>query len=84
MAKTLSTSSANPIKRLLRRRSTQEYFKEDGWTPNPEEAKCFYDVVDVAETCARCGLDDVELALRMDVQASDLFCTSLRPNDSTA
>ncbi len=84
MAKTLTTSSAYHVMRLLRRRSTQEYFKENGWTSNPEEAKCFYDVVEVAETCARCGLEDVELALRMDPKAPDLFCTPLRPTDPVA
>ena len=79
MAKTLTiVASINGVKRLLRRQSTQQYFKGDGWTENPLEAKCFLDVIEVAETCARCGLDDVELALRMDVHASDLFCTSLR------
>jgi hypothetical protein len=66
------------IKRLLRRRNTQEYFKEDGWTPNPAEAKCFLDVVEVAETCARCGLDNVEVTLRIGSQASDFFCTAVR------
>ena len=67
------------IKRLLRRRSTQKFFKEDaGWTDNPAEAKCFLDVVEVAETCARCDLDDVEVILRVDSQASDFFCTNVR------
>jgi hypothetical protein len=78
MAKTLTIGETNNVKRLLRRQSTQQYFKEDGWTENPVEAKCFFDVIEVAETCARCGLDDVELALRMDLHASDLFCTPVR------
>ena len=67
------------IKRLLRRQSTQKFFKEDtGWTDNPAEAKCFLDVVEVAETCARCGLDDVEVILRLHSQASDFFCTTVK------
>ena len=67
------------IKRLLRRQSTQKFFKDDaGWTDNPAEAKCFLDVVEVAETCARCGLDDVEVTLRLDVQACDFFCITVR------
>ncbi len=66
------------IKRLLRRQNTQQYFKEDGWTQDPAEAKCFLDVVEVAETCARCQLDDVEVTLRVHAQASDFFCTPVR------
>jgi hypothetical protein len=67
------------IKRLLRRQSTHKFFKEDaGWTDNPAEAKCFLDVVEVAEICARCGLDDVEVTLRLDSQASDFFCVPVR------
>jgi len=66
------------IKRLLRRQNTHEYFKEDGWTNNPDEAKSFLDVVEVAETCARCGLADVEVTLRVHSQASDFFCIPVR------
>lgn len=65
------------VKRLLRRRSTRQYFKEDGWTYNPEEARCFSDVVEAAETCARLRLRDVELALRVHCRGSDLFCTPM-------
>lgn len=79
MAKTLDGFvSEVKIKRLLRRQNTHEYFKEDGWTNDPAEAKCFLDVIEVAETCARCGLDDVELTLRMDARACDFFCTRVR------
>lgn len=66
------------IKRLLRRQNTQEYFKEDGWTDDPAQAKCFFDVIEVAETCARCGLDHVEVTLRVDTRACDFFCTPVR------
>ena len=78
MAKSFEAHVANKnVKRLLRRRSTRQYFKEDGWTENPEEARCFSDVVEAAETCARLRLQDVELALRMDLRGSDLFCTPM-------
>ena len=78
MAKGFDTRFANKrVKRLLRRRSTREYLKEGGWTEDPEEARCFSDVVEVAETCARLRLRDVELALRMDSRGSDLFCTPM-------
>ncbi len=67
------------IKRLLRHRATREYFKEDGWTKNPDEARCFSDVVEVAEACARFGLENVELTLCVEGStASELFCTPMR------
>jgi hypothetical protein len=66
------------IKRLLRRENTAEYFRENGWTKDPAEAKCFLDMIEVAETCARCGLDHVEVILRVDAQACDFFCTAVR------
>lgn len=67
------------MKRLLRRRASREYFKSGGWTKNPGEADNFSDVVEAAQTCARYGLSDVELALRLDPQdGEDIFCTPLR------
>jgi len=72
------TAEETTVKRLLRRQSTRQYFKEDGWTENPREAKCFSDALEAAETCARYGLKDVELALVMGSQESEFFCTSVR------
>ena len=66
------------IKRVLRHKRSQEYFKDGGWTDNPNEADCFSDAVEVAETCARYGLSDVELALRFESAGCDVFCTSIR------
>jgi len=66
------------IKRLLRNQETLEYFKEDGWTNDPEEAKSFADVVEVAQTCARLRLEHVEMALRAGASGPDLFCTQIR------
>lgn len=66
------------IKRVLRHRDSKAYFKDGGWTPNAEEADSFSDVVQVAETCVRYGLCDVELALRYEAANSDVFCTSIR------
>jgi len=78
-AKTIHPSIEDkPIKRVLRHRTSAAYFKNGGWTPNPEEAYSFSDVVEAAETCARYGLSDVELALRYDAAAADLFCVTLR------
>jgi hypothetical protein len=66
------------IKRVLRRSGSREYFKDGGWTDNPQEANSFSDAVEVAEICARYGLKDVELALRFDAGAGDVFCTAIR------
>jgi len=78
-AKTIADAVKDkPIKRVLRHRTSATYFKDGGWTRNPEEAHCFSDVVEAAETCARYGLSDVELALRYDATNTDLFCVPLR------
>jgi hypothetical protein len=78
-AKTIHGSlDDKPIKRVLRHRGSAAYFKDGGWTPDPEEAHSFSDIVEAAETCARYGLSDVELALRYEAAAVDLFCVSLR------
>ena len=71
-------SEAQAMRRLLRRYDTQEYFKEDGWTSNPDEAKCFGDVVEVAEVCARRGLSGVEMILRIEGGATEVFSTPIR------
>lgn len=79
MIKESRTSAEDrPVKRLLRRCDTQEYFKAGGWTHNPEEAQSFSDVVEVAETCAQRGLSGVEMILRVDGGATDVFCTPMR------
>ncbi|PWU18589.1 MAG: hypothetical protein C5B50_08720 [Verrucomicrobia bacterium] len=66
------------MKRLLRHRASREYFKSGAWTRNPHEAETFSDIVEAAQVCARYGLSDVELALRLDPGAEDVFCTPLR------
>ena len=79
MAKALDCDQQQTkIKRLLRRRTTREYLKEDGWTTDREEAKCFSDVIEVAEVCARLGLKDVELTLCVEGRGAELFCTPMR------
>ena len=80
-AKTLNAfpeTREQTVKRFLRHQDSQQYFKDGGWTYDPEEADSFEDVVDAAEACARHGLTRVELALRLDAQASDVFCTTMR------
>jgi len=66
------------IKRLLRHRATREYLTDGGWTKNPEEAKSFGDVVEVAEACAKLGLNDVGLSLCVEGPGAELFCTPIR------
>ncbi len=65
-----------PVRRVLRRRGTQDYYKDDGWTNNPEDARNFSDVLEAAQTCVQFGLNDVELALR--VESEEVFCTAIR------
>jgi len=78
-AKTITGSlEENSIKRFLRHRESHQYFKDGGWTRDPHEAHSFSDVVEAVETCARYGLNDVELALRYDTGACDLFTTPIR------
>lgn len=77
-AKTLQTSEDRTIKRLLRHQTSREYFKNGTWTNNPAEADSFSDVVEAAETCARYGLSDVEVALRYEMASHDVFCTKIR------
>lgn len=67
-----------PVRRLLRHKGSEEYFKDGGWTTNPDEAKNFSDALEVAETCARLNLNGVELTLRFDSKASDVFCITIR------
>lgn len=65
------------IKRVLRHRNSREYFKDGGWTADLNEAKSFSDAVEVAETCCRYQLKDVELALRFE-SGCEVFCTPIR------
>ncbi len=65
------------IRRFLRRSGSGNYFKDGGWTDNPDEATSFSDAVEAAETCIRYRLTDVELALRYEQGSSDVFCTQL-------
>ncbi len=72
------TREDQTIRRLLRHKASREYFKQGGWTSDPADADSFSDVVEVAQTCARYGLNDVELALRYEPRGCDVFCTTIR------
>jgi hypothetical protein len=67
-----------PPRRLLQHQGSDEYFKDGGWTRNPDEARNFSDALEVAEVCARYGLSDVELAIRFDACAADVFRIKIR------
>jgi len=73
-----NSTNEKPIKRLVRHKQSKEYFRDGQWTKNPQEASSFADVIEAAQVCARYGLDDVELALRIDSESCDVFCTPLR------
>ena len=75
MEKALNGNASGEMKRLLRRRISQQYFNGCGWTADPEEAKNFSDIIEVAQACTQHGLSGVEVVLR--VGRSELFCTSL-------
>jgi hypothetical protein len=77
-ARVLNIGEEKEIRRLLRRIDSQEYFQEGAWTPDPEQAQTFEDVVEAAEACARYGLMDVELAIRFDQGAEDVFAVVIR------
>ena len=71
-------TASKPVRRFLRHRASRAYFKDGSWTQNPAEANSFSDVLEVAQTCTRYGLSDVEIAIRYEANSCDLFCTSLR------
>ncbi len=78
-AKALDRSFAErTIKRLVRHQKSREYFKQGGWTADPADADSFSDSVEAAKTCARYGLNDVELAVRYGAPGCDVFCTPIR------
>lgn len=75
---TPESSSGATVKRLVRCRATQRYFSGRGWTEDPQEAKTFADALEAAQTCAQNKLVNVELAVRLSANGSDLFCTVIR------
>jgi len=65
------------VKRLLRHKDTAKYFNGDGWTEDPAQAETLFDVLEAAATCKRFKLTNVELALRVEPGACDVFCTPM-------
>ncbi len=67
----------NSVRRLLRHKISQEYFRDGRWLNDPREATSYPDVLLAAQACIRYGLEDVEMVLRLDPAAADIFCKPL-------
>src|SRR5262249_54822917 len=70
-------TNEKPIRRVIRRRNSQEDFAGPGWTDNPDEARVFADSLEAAQVCAAYGLVGMEIALRVTGVNSDLFSAVL-------
>ena len=77
MSEITKTISERPIRRMLRRKESQDYFTGDGWTGNIDEAKTFSDALEAVQTCLRWRLENVEIVLRVNGASHDLFCTDI-------
>ncbi len=62
------------VTRLLRRKDTSH---GNGWTDDPARAQVFSDALEAATTCGRFKLTNMELALRVEPGACDVFCTTM-------
>lgn len=65
------------VKRLIRKRNTQQYATDDSWTRDPCEAMVFDDILEAAQICSVRQLHDVEITLRLEAHACDFFHTNL-------
>ncbi len=66
-----------PIRRVLRRKHSGEYFTGTGWSLNFEEARTYPDSVSAAQSCVHHCLSQVELVLRLHGGTADLYRTEL-------
>ena len=67
-----------PVRRMIRRRESSEYFKARGLPRKAAEAEKFSDILEAAAACSKHGLRNVELVLRTGTDVCDIFCTGLR------
>jgi hypothetical protein len=74
---TKNRNHSNGVKRLLRKKNTEQFATENPWTNDPDDAKVFTDILEAAQECARRDLHNVEVTLRVDAHACDFFCTKL-------
>ncbi len=74
----LTEIADRPIRRVLRRKNSEQYFTGTGWTPHFNEARTFPDSLAAAQACAHSSLSEVELVLRIQGGTTDLYRTELR------
>jgi hypothetical protein len=73
-----SNNRPGAVLRFVRCQRTGRYFRSGKWTRNCNEANTFSDALEALQACARHHLRNVELALRVEGAASDIFCAQLR------
>ena len=61
---TMASLDSRTTTRVLRHRRSRSYFKDGAWTSNLDEANNFPTVRQIAETCVRHHLREVDLVLR--------------------
>ena len=59
----MASLDVRTLKRVLRHRCSHAYFKEGAWTKDRDEATEFPNVRQVAETCVRHQLREVDLVV---------------------
>ena len=60
----MASLDTRTLQRVLRNRRSRTYFKDGGWTDNLDEASDFPNMRQVAETCLRHQLQEVDLVVR--------------------
>jgi NMD protein affecting ribosome stability and mRNA decay len=78
IAEVKSSNRTGAVLRFVRCQRTGRYFRSGKWTRNCSEANTFGDVLEAVHACARHHLRNVELALRVEGAASDIFRTQIR------
>ena len=73
-----SRNRTGPVLRFVRCQRTGRYFRSGKWTRNCSEANSFGDALEAVRACTRHHLRNVELALRVEGAARDIFRAQLR------
>ena len=68
----MASLDTRTAKRVLRHRRSRAYFKEGAWTEHIDEATEFPNVRQIAETCVRHHLRDVDLILSSEAGFMEL------------
>jgi len=72
-----SKNQDGAVLRFVRCQRTGRYFRSGKWTSNCSEASTFDDVLEAVHACTRHHLRNVELVLRVEGAASDIFRTRI-------